>query len=303
MTVAGFSSTNNDASSKLHYLAIGSMMNPVSVRNRKLDLERTVRGQPAFLKDYKLVFFGAGFAEARYEKGAVLHGILYQDVSEGDMKVLDDLERDYFRQNVDVTVYPSLGDYKDESITKGVQNVGVYCRTPEQIRESAATDLPPSQRYLEIMLEGAKHFGVDKGFVEFLEKHPHRPRPTPSQYLTFPVQEGAMERTLAADHVEQNGNGVDGNPLYMRHNGRVVELTKDDGDEDAFFDEFVRYRKDHGIDIELFFAKLQYDPQYGIPKTMEEVTPQLAAYTEHNFCEYMNSNNLLHKWNVVAKIE
>ncbi len=49
-----------------HYLAIGSMMNPVSVRNRNLQLEASQRGQAAELLDHQLNFYGPnGFAEVR----------------------------------------------------------------------------------------------------------------------------------------------------------------------------------------------------------------------------------------------
>lgn len=291
----------SSSSSELHYLAIGSMLNPVSVENRKLNLEKNAKATPAVLMDHTLVFFGAGYAEARYEKGAKLHGVLYQNVPPEDMSDLDALERDYFRKLVDVTVYPPGGNYQDSSTTKIVHNVGVYCRTEEDIEASRATDKPPNQRYLDIMIEGAKHYQVDASFVEFLEKHESRPRASPSEYMTLSIKEGALEKTMTREFVETTGTGLDGNPLYMTHNGRVVELVKD-GENDAFFEEFPKYRHDHGIDIELFFAKLQYDPKYGIPKTMEEVTPELAAYQEHNFCEYMESNNFLHKWSVVAKL-
>ncbi len=55
------------------YLAIGSMMNPVSLKLRGLE---PVRSYPARVPDWELVFVGAGgMASLQQTDGAFMHGV------------------------------------------------------------------------------------------------------------------------------------------------------------------------------------------------------------------------------------
>lgn len=58
------------------YFAIGSMMNPRSLANRKLVPKES---KPAELLDHKIYFFGImGMAEALEAKGESFHGVLHR---------------------------------------------------------------------------------------------------------------------------------------------------------------------------------------------------------------------------------
>jgi hypothetical protein len=53
----------------------------------------------------------------------------------------------------------------------------------------------------------------------------------------------------------------------------------------------------------LWVSKVVYDPTYGRPERLQDVTPEHAAYCEHSFCEYLKMKGSLEKWKIVAKLE
>lgn len=280
-------------------------MNPISVKNRNLNLAVNHPAQPGVLMDHKLCFFGSqGFAEVIYEKGSSLHGVVYQNVPANTMAELDMIERDYIRKLVDVQLYHPIskhngGDEAPSSTTKTtLKNVSVYCRPQEDIEGSRHVDLPPSERYLQVLIYGARHYGVDPKYIQWLQDHECQPRCDPSDYTSFPVAEGQLG-TMKRDAVDTLGNGLDGKPLYLRCNGKVVEFCKE-SDEDPLFKEWQKMFHKSERDIDLFIARVQYDPMFGCPSCVEEMTEEWSAYTEHLFCEYMKGHNLLQRWKVIA---
>lgn len=287
-----------------HYFSIGAMMNPTSVKNRQLNLELNANAVPGRLMDHKLVFFGSsGFAEVVYEKGSVMHGVVYRNVPQDQMKTLDNIERDYIRKSVTIHCYPpATKDGAASAAETVLENVSVYCRSQEDVEQSKAVDQPPTERYLQVLVEGAKHYGVDPSYVQSLNDHECRPRPPPSEYLTFSEVEGWNDNAMTRAQVDERGSGKDGQPLYARCRGRVIELLQDPSTAAMQSDYSESFLK-HGRDLELFMAKVQYDPQFGIPSGMDKMTPEQAAITEHAFCEYFKGCNAMHKWRVIARIQ
>ena len=161
------------------YFAIGSMMNPRSVANRGLDVKES---KPAELIDHKIYFFGSmGMAEAIAEKGQSFHGVLHR-VDQATMAKLDKIENGYVRKNAKARLYDGT-----------CVDCTVYAR--DNVERGKDIDKPPSQRYLEIMMAGAKHFGVNADYIKFLENHENVPRRQPHEFESFPVPEGLPEFT------------------------------------------------------------------------------------------------------------
>ena len=107
------------------YFAIGSMVNKVSLNNRKL---YPVESNPAELLDYELGFFGQmGMAVAEPKEGSSFHGVLHK-LTEAEMISLDGVEAGYARTPakaklydgtvVDCTVYTNKDDGFDRSKDK-----------------------------------------------------------------------------------------------------------------------------------------------------------------------------------------
>ena len=291
----------NNADNGQHYFAIGAMMNPISVKNRDLDLELNHPAQPAVLLDHKLCFFGLqGFAEVIYEKGSTVHGVVYQCVRDDIMAELDLIERDYIRKSVNVQLYAPKQYCSTAPSRTILNNVSVYCRPQADIEGSKEMDRPPSERYLQLLISGARHFGVDPKYIQWLEDHECKPRCDPSEYLSFLPVEGELGN-IKRDDVDTMGTGVDSNKLYVRCWRKVIELCKE-SEDDSFFEEWKQIFSQREKDVELFMSRVQYDPVFGIPSCIDEMNPEWRAYTEHLFCEYMNGCHVLQRWKVVAHI-
>jgi AIG2-like family len=274
-----------------HYFAIGSMMNCVSVRNRNLQLEANQKGQPAELLDHQLVFYGChGFAEVVPKKGASLHGVVYLNVSDDQMKELDHVERDYIRKRATARLY-----HQDTRIS-----VSVYCRTELEMRKQPL-DQPPSARYLQVLTEGAEHYGVDSSYIQFLRDHPCRPRPDPSEYLAFTEPHASMP-TMTRQEAYQNGTGLNGHPLYLTCGPKVIEFRVTPQNQEMV-QEFTKTFSQYGDrKVELCMSRLLYDPQFGCPASLEDVTPEHAAYTEHMMCDIIRGFGQTKHWDTVARL-
>ena len=79
---------------------------------------------------------------------------------------------------------------------------------------------PPPQRYVEIMIAGARHFGVNEDYIKKLETIPSKPRKVPADFLTFKVPDDVPNWTM--DDVVK-GDGLEGRPAYTHLNGKVLQ--------------------------------------------------------------------------------
>ena len=121
------------------YFAIASMMNKVSITNRGVIPLESV---PAELLDYELIFFGGmGMACAQPCEGKSFHGVLHKCKEEHMLK-LDKIESVYER-------IPSKAKLYDGTII----DCTVYGDPSGNIIHS--DDKPPTERYIDIIIEGA----------------------------------------------------------------------------------------------------------------------------------------------------
>ena len=112
------------------------MINKTSITNRKIYPKET---KPAELLDYELYFFGKmGMAEALPKEGNSFHGVVHA-VSEEEMQMLDKIESVYVRSAGKAKLY-------DGSIV----DCTVYTR--ENKERGAGIDMPPTERYIEIIV-------------------------------------------------------------------------------------------------------------------------------------------------------
>ena len=120
------------------YFAIGSMMNPVSLKGRNL---HPIESNPAELLDYELGFFGAmGMAFAKPGKGKPFHGVLHK-MTQKEMLILDKIEFVYTRTKAKAKLY----DGTEIDCT-------VYANPkPTDGRTSYDVNKPPTERYIDIM--------------------------------------------------------------------------------------------------------------------------------------------------------
>jgi hypothetical protein len=243
----------------VYYFAIGSMMNPTSLKLRGLE---PITSCPAECLDFKLIFVSrmgpVAMAEAAPEAGASFHGVLHL-MNANDMASLDALEMTYDRTPA------TCRRYDGTTVLASVYTKLIDAKGP-------VLGTKPQQRYIELMITGCKHFGVHDSHVALLEAIAYTPRKQPAEFAAYAIPEDTLTWT---DAELVAGNGVDGAPIYMALNGKVLEWL---GPPEHPFAKFQKQRA--GTHIEVGFARQLYDVKYGAPERLEDFTREHAACLE-----------------------
>mmetsp|Transcript_25248 Transcript_25248/g.30569 ORF Transcript_25248/g.30569 Transcript_25248/m.30569 type:complete len:416 (+) Transcript_25248:390-1637(+) len=264
-------SMSREVQSNRHwYFGMAAMMNPVSLQGRDLE---PILSKPAELLDMELAFelAGAGLAGglvvARPKKGATFHGVLHLFTDE-DIEALDNIEIAMGRKD-SARISATARAYTGELVP-----VTVYALKPEDVNQE---NQKPDQRYVDIMIEGARHFGVASSYIQYLRTIETLPRPDPSSLAGFPIPASVIP---GANPMVPN-DGKDGNPMQISLNGKVLEWV---GPKDS---EIFHFLMDTaaGTDITLSGAKMKYDPKYGMPDRYEDMTEEHCRFVEDHFCK------------------
>ena len=144
--------------------------------------------------DYQLSFNVPGvpflepaFASVTRQKGKETHGVCYT-ITKDEFQYLLQTEGSYDVVDVDVVVY---GD-------KDIEGVLMKAKTLTHRDVAARRDLQPSKRYRDLIVEGAKERGLEKSWIEFLEKMPYfDPNEKPLNAFEMSVLAAAMPVVLA----------------------------------------------------------------------------------------------------------
>ena len=153
------------------YFAFGSNLDPSQMARRCPG--HTVVGMAA-LRDHRLVFpltshdWGGGVAGVQPLRGPTVFGVAYE-LTDDDLAALDGYEG--FRGAGDQhnvydreSVYVDLVRPDDDSFTRRLR-VWIYAARP-------ANPAPPSRRYLDAILTGAKHHRLPEEYVAQLAAIP-----------------------------------------------------------------------------------------------------------------------------------
>ena len=156
------------------YFAIASMMNPVSLNNRGIFPKDSL---PAEINDYELIFYGpSGIAAAKPSIGKSFHGVLHKCTPE-EMAELDRVEVNVPRTKATAKLYD------------GTLLLCTIYSDPAATTTDRSKDGPPTERYIDIMIEGATKYGVKPAYIEQLKKIESIPRKQPSEFITFDTPE------------------------------------------------------------------------------------------------------------------
>ena len=151
----------------VNYFAYGSNVGSKTFSTRRnIQPKRVQNGK---ILDYQLSFNVPGvpflepaFASVTSQKGEVTHGVCYT-ITKDEFQYLLQTEGSYDVVDVDVVVY---GD-------KDIEGVLMKAKTLTHRDVAARRDLQPSKRYRDLIVEGAKERGLEKSWIEFLEKMPY----------------------------------------------------------------------------------------------------------------------------------
>lgn len=161
--------------------------------------------------------------------------------------------------------------------------------------------------YLDIIMRGARHYGVDPAYIEKLAKVPVIPRKTVAEYRSVPTPPNVLisQKELAASVGDEVWT-PEGKPLMISVNGKVLrwvaplttpQLTMSYGWSRS------RYA---ATDITLAVSKVLYEPLYPIPTTYEAMSDDMRRWAEELFVGFTRSNpeaNRLGPWEVVGWLE
>jgi hypothetical protein len=297
------SNEEKDVEELVDYFAFGAMMNPVSVQNRNI---HPVSSEPAELLDHRLGFFTSlGYADSIVEPGASLHGVIHV-LRASEMAMLDAIEVGYKRKTVPARSYRG-----EERLVQ----VYYYADDSEEITlfvEDYNVPGIPSERYLDVLIQGAEHHGVKQSYIDWLKAHEKKPRPELESMHSFchtndddddgnhdPKEE--LLPVVSFEDVKRN-DGFDGRPFWMAVNGKVLEARM----SSTFSKNLTYIRKmvqPFGGILELSFGKINYDPLYGVIECWEDVTPEYSAWCEHTTWEHIHAAGDLEDVQWIARVK
>jgi hypothetical protein len=257
------------------YLAIGSMINPISLYLRDLI---PIISYPAVCPNYQLTFRGAGgMGNIEPCSDGAFHGVVHL-LSDEQMVRLDKMEGMYRRIVVNVV------DYQDQSHLAYAYKMDLD-NPPIGI---------PSERYLDIIVKGCEYYNVRLEYINQL-KHEQAvvPRKQPNAFQSFiNVPSGVF---YPIDELARHNGSDPTLPLWVCINGKILEYTglppNDHPDYEqqrrfySFFQPLYGGRVvDHGM------AKSLYEPLYKLPLTEEDLCDEHRAMLEDTYLSMMVRN-------------
>ena len=266
------------------YFAIGSMCNPISMTNREL---HPIESFPAEVMDHELHFFGSsGMAGAIAQEGKSFHGVLHKMTKDDKIK-LDKMEMGYDADPCKCKLYDG-----------SEQDAVIYVMNPEKFKSFGKTeDKPPTERYITIIIEGCEHYGVKKGYIDWLRSLEFQKRKVPSEFDTLLIPEGTPTMTVTDLEV---GDGKDDNPLYTTCNGKVL---KHEGFPEMILEKILTNKAKGIHSYEVFLNTFLYDPVCGIIKSPEDISKLCAASTEDQIVGWSKLPQSKMKTTVVGLID
>lgn len=167
-----FFKIEDDEANNIWYFGVGTMLNATRLDNMGLT---PIRSCPGELLDHRHYFYDKpGMSESIPCKGESFHGVIHLMTPEKIAMLDKMMAGHYIHVSGKVRLYN--GTCKD---------VIHYIR-PEGEERNSDVDGPPDARFLDIMIEGCKHYNVNADFIKWLENYPNIPRHNPANYACFP---------------------------------------------------------------------------------------------------------------------
>jgi len=249
------------------YFAIGSMMNPTSMKLREL---KPVSSRPATLVDFRVTFRGPqGMAFAEAQEGGSWEGILHS-LTPTDMEALDKIEMGYNRTPATCRLYNGE-----------VLPCTVYTQNPEMVKTMGPemmTENPPAERYVDIIVRGMREVGVKQEAIDNMLAMPSQPRKKAADFQTLTVPPDTPTWTMQQFRDE----AATGRMLSV-FNGKVSEYG---GPKEG---PMWKWTQDNqGKDTTYDIARVLWEPLYGTPSCLEEMSADHRAWAEDFLASMMS---------------
>lgn len=277
----------DDGKKYFWYLAIGSMINPISLFLRDL---RPLVSYAATAQDYKLVFRSlGGMADIESSAGDTFDGVVHL-MTETHMLELDKIEMSYRRVPVKCI------DYQNKS-----QVAYAY--------QMQSGNLPlgiPSERYLDIIVKGCEYHKVRQEYIDKLRNNqPVAPRRKLHELRSFP---NCPDDTYFTKEELAKHNGKDLSvPIWLAINGKILEHTGLPEKGEANYEgqkRFVDFACERlaGRDGTSGMAKALYDPLYKLPLNDDDISEEHRAQIEDSYYGMLYSSEHQNYWKVIGRL-
>jgi hypothetical protein len=269
---------NDDKQVYIWYLAIGSMINPISLHLRDLT---PLISYPARCPDYRLVFRDpSGMADIERYKGKEFDGVVHLLPIE-QMIRLDQVEHMYRRIIVNII------DYQERSHL-------VYVYKMSLIGQQERPIGIPSERYLDIIVKGCEHFGVRSSYINRLKhEQPVVPRKLPIAYQT--INDIPDNIYYTNDDLLKHDGKDPMFPLWISINEKILEYTglpsddhPDYENQKRFYEFAVSYFG--GREVAHVISRAWYEPMYKLPLNDDDLCDEQRALAE-DMCVAWGLNN------------
>lgn len=195
--------------------------------------------------------------------------------------------RSYVREEFQVCLYKDGEAPGGDAGTHETVTASAYICHPNNLSQLELIPHPPSARYLEVLINGAKHHKLDKAYVEWLENHPFTPLPT----LQFTPEQLAIieSRTITQAELEDHNFKPEmdveedwtkwNRPLMMSCKGVVFDIRPSKYS--------TAWKKNNaGRDLTLFCAGRVAIDNHSIPKTISELQQRHKDYINATLVDY-----------------
>jgi gamma-glutamylcyclotransferase (GGCT)/AIG2-like uncharacterized protein YtfP len=258
------------------------MINPTSLSLREIF---PTKSYPAELKGWELVFLGAGgMASVIETKDKSLHGVCHE-ITRREMEMLDKIEGSYMRLLVDVETYEG-------------KTVPAFVYQMDQSRmDGRVQSLPPSERYIDIIVRGGKHFGMKKEFLDWLLSVTVVPRRLPKDYRK--LNEPADPNTFMTIDEVKRCDGLEDRDLCTVINGKVLKFVGDLSLKAVHGSHEYARRNFGGRDATCMMARNLYEPLFPIATTLENMSIEHRCFVEDMFAGFNQTGN----WKAIAYLD
>jgi hypothetical protein len=281
------------------YFAIGSMTNPISLSLREI---KPAKSFPAQLVGWDISFDSpAGMADIRpNENGgnslSRWHGVCHL-LSVEHMAKLDVIESAYKRRDVCVRSYDdyeaitcmgsnshnpnnacsSSSNKSNVECVDGLPLRAIYVKATAYQMTNSTTKLFPEERYIKLITDGCRHFGVDSNYVsKVLGKVPFRPRKLRSEFLRFDLSGLTDQDTIKESELKQMDGSNPALGLAFSVDGIVCKYVHDcDVAKDPEIGPVINMFK--ARDITLWSTRMLFDAFYGIPANLDAMSDEHKA--------------------------
>ena len=269
------------------YMAIGSMINPISLYLRDII---PVLSYPATCMDHNVVYRGQmGMANLEACPSGTFDGVVHLLTKE-QMVRLDEIEAFYNRVPV------TCRNYQNQS-----QVAYAY-----QAKHNNQPIGFPHERYLDIIIKGCEYYQVRPEYIARVRaEQPVIPRTAPAEFRSF--TDMPADALYSLEDLQRHNGDDPSLPLWVSINGKILEyLGVPPADHPEYevqkrFQAFVRERF-AGREVSGTMAKTLYEPMYKLPLNDDDISDEHRAHLENHYFEMLNSPQNKNFWKPIGRL-